>query len=105
MSCKPLIRRSLADQDVLDAVDYYRQDSDEAVALKFVDALEKAFRHISCHPATGSPRYAVELDLPDLRCWPMKHYPYLIFYIEKEEHIDAWRILHGQRNTPAWLSE
>jgi len=35
----------------------------------------------------------------------MKHYPYLIFYIEKEDHIDVWRILHGQRNIPARLGE
>lgn len=105
MGGKPLIRRRLADQDILDAVDYYRQESGEAIALGFVDALEKAFRHISRHPATGSPRYAVELDLPDLRCWPMKRYPYLIFYIEEEDHIDVWRVLHGQRDIPAWLRE
>lgn len=33
------------------------------------------------YPASGSPRYAVELGLPDLRCWRIKHYPYLVFYV------------------------
>ena len=55
--------------------------------------------------ATGSPRYAHELDLPGLRSWPLKRYPYLIFYVEREDHIDVWRVLHGERDIPAWLHE
>ena len=56
------------------------------------------------HPASGSPRYAHELDLPDLRFWPLKRYPCLVFYVERRDHIDVWRVLHGQRDIPAWLS-
>ncbi len=46
-----------------------------------------------------------ELDLPGLRCWPVKRYPYLVFYVERDDHIDVWRVLHGQRDIPAWLRE
>ncbi|MHB9101896.1 MAG: type II toxin-antitoxin system RelE/ParE family toxin [Sulfuricella sp.] len=65
--------------------------------------LEQAYKHITRHPATGSTRYAHELDLPGLRSWPLKRYPYLIFYVEQSDHIDIWRVLHGQRDIPSWL--
>jgi toxin ParE1/3/4 len=71
--------------------------------LGFIDALEQAYAHSARHPATGSPRYAHELNIPGLRFWSLKRYPYLVFFVERDDHIDVWRVLHGQRNTPAWL--
>lgn len=102
---KPVVPRAQADRDINDAVAYYLNEDSEQAALGFVDALEKAFAHISRHPATGSPRYAHELSLPDLRFWPMSRYPYLIFYVEGTDHIDVWRVLHGQRDIPAWMRD
>ncbi len=49
--------------------------------------------------------YAHELDLPDLRVWPLTCYPCLVFYVERPEHIDVWRILHGKRDIPASMHE
>jgi toxin ParE1/3/4 len=60
---------------------------------------------MSRHPATGSLRYAHELDLPELRFWPLKRFPYLVFYVDHANHVDVWRILHGERDIPAWLNE
>jgi len=100
---KRVIPRTQADRDIQEAVDYYLNERAERTALAFVDAIEQAFRYIGRHPATGSPRYAQELDLPGLRCWPVKRYPYLVFYVERDDHIDVWRVLHGQREIPAWL--
>ena len=76
-----------------------------SVALDFIDALEQAYTHISRHPGTGSPRHGHELDLPGLRSWTLSRYPYLIFYIERQDHIDVWRVLHGQRDIPAWMQD
>ena len=73
-------------------------------ALGFIEALEAAYARIGRYPAAGSPRYAHELDLPELRFWPLKNYPYLVFYVERGDHIDVWRVLHAQRDLPAWLS-
>jgi hypothetical protein len=44
-------------------------------------------------------------DLPGLRSWPLRRFPYLIFFIEREEHIDVWRMLHDQRDIPAWMQD
>jgi toxin ParE1/3/4 len=105
MKFKPIIPRIVAQQDVEDAVDYYLNEASEQVALGFIDALEQTYAHIARHPATGSTRYAHELVLPELRSWPLKRYPFLVFYVERPDRIDVWRILHGQRDIPSWLRE
>ena len=103
MSVKPVVPRERANLDVEEAVAYYLNEGSEQAALGFIDALEQAYAHLSRHPATGSPRYAHELNLPGLRVWPLKRYSYLIFYLEHDDHIAVWRVLHGQRDIPAWL--
>ncbi|MEX0697161.1 MAG: type II toxin-antitoxin system RelE/ParE family toxin [Dongiaceae bacterium] len=105
MRPKRIIPRERTKQDIDEAVDYYLSETGENAALGFIDALEQAFRHIARHPATGSSRYAHELDLPGLRYWPLKRYPYLVFFVEHDDHIDVWRILHGARDIPAWMRE
>ncbi len=105
MKAKPVIAREQANRDVDDAVAYYLNQATEAVALGFIDALEQACTHIARHPATGSPRYAHELSLPGLRTWPLTRYPHLVFYVDHPDHIDVWRVLHGQQDIPAWMQE
>jgi toxin ParE1/3/4 len=76
-----------------------------AAALGFIDALERAYAHIGRHPAVGSPRYAHDLDVPGLRFWALRRYPYLVFYVERSDHVDIWRVLHSQRDIPAWMQD
>ena len=94
MSGKPVVLRKRA-----------RRDIDEAVGLAFIDALEDACRGIGEHPATGSPHYAHELDIPGLRFQRAGKFPYLVFYVETETEIEIWRVLHGARDIPEWMQE
>ncbi|CAN7299947.1 type II toxin-antitoxin system RelE/ParE family toxin [Variovorax sp. LjRoot84] len=103
MKLRRVVPREQANRDVEDAISHYLAEDAEHAALGFVDALEQAYAHIGRHPSTGSPRYAHELNLPGLRSWPLTRYPYLVFYIEHADHIDVWRVLHGQRDIPAWM--
>jgi toxin ParE1/3/4 len=103
LKSKPIVPRELANRDVDEAIGHYLSEGAKQAALGFIDALERAYLHIGRHPATGSPRYAHELDLPGLRFWPLTRYPHLVFYIERSDHIDVWRVLHGERDIPAWL--
>ncbi len=105
MKRKSVVPREQANRDVDGAVACYLGEAGEAVALGFINALEKAYGHIARHPATGFPRYAHELNLPWLRAWPLTRYPYIVFYVERLDHIDVWRVLHGQRDIPAWIQE
>lgn len=103
MKRKQVVPRQQALLDVDEALAYDLDEGAEAAALGFIDALQRAYQHLGRHPATGSPRYAHELDLPGLRVWPLSKYPHLVFYMEQPDHIDVWRVLHGQRDIPAWM--
>ena len=105
MKAKSVVPRKLANRDVDQVIAYYLREAGEQVAMGFVDALERAYRHITRHAATGSARYAHELNLPGLRSWPLTAYPYLVFYVDRADHVDVWRVLHGQRDIPAWMME
>jgi toxin ParE1/3/4 len=103
---RTVIPRERADRDVDEAiVDFYLSVNALEAAPGFIDALEQAYGHIGHHPDTGSSRYASELNLPGLRIWPLKKYPHLVFYLERSDHIDVWRVLHGQRDIPASMRE
>lgn len=102
---KPVILRPLAGRDIAKALKHYRREGGAVLANAWVDAIEQGLMHVGMHPATGSTRYAAVLQLAGLKFWPLRKFPYLIFYIEREESVDVWRVLHGQRDIPAWLSE
>jgi len=104
-TAKPILRRAQAEQDITEAVTYYLEQDAPIAAERFIAALETAIKHIGRNPDFGSPRYASELGLNDLRFWKIKAYPYLIFYVELKDQIDIWRILHGQRDIPSWLQD
>lgn len=105
MKVKPVVARELANRDIEEAIAYYLGEAAEQAAFGFIDAVERAYAHIGRHPATGSPRYAHELNLPGLRCLPLTKYPHLVFYVERPDHIDVWRVLHAQRDIPVWMRE
>ena len=101
---KAVVQRPQADRDVEAAIDFYLLEAGGRAALGFVDALEHAFDLIGRQPGAGSSRYAHELDLPGLKCWPLRGYPYIVFYMERERDVDVWRGLHAASDIPAWMS-
>ncbi|MBY0324937.1 MAG: type II toxin-antitoxin system RelE/ParE family toxin [Reyranella sp.] len=105
MSKKPARPREAARRDVEAAIDYYNSEADIDVAFGFIDALQTTYRSIADHPALGSPRYANELGLSGLRTRILRRYPYLVFYVERDDHIDIWRVLHAHRDIPVWMQE
>lgn len=92
-----------AQTDVFEAASHYASEGGVGLEERFLNALEAAITHIARHPATGSTRYAVELGLPGLRCWPLKRFPHLVFYAERDDALEVWRVLHQSRDLPAWL--
>lgn len=105
MKAKPVVPREQAHRDVEEALAHDLAEGAAPAALGFIDAPEKACSHIGRHPATGSPRFAHELNLPGLRCWPLTRYPPLVFYLDRPDHVDVWRVLQGQRDIPLWMQE
>jgi toxin ParE1/3/4 len=102
---KAIVLRELARRDTDEVIDHTLSLAQTKVALGFVAALEQACTLIGRQPAAGSPRYAHALNLPGLRSWPLTRYPYLVFCVEHDDFIDVWRVLHQERDLPAWMME
>jgi toxin ParE1/3/4 len=102
---KAIVLRSSGQLDVDEAIDFYRREAGQALAISFVDALERAYRLISEQPGAGSSRYAHALDLLGLRSWPLRDYPFVVFYFEQETHVEIWRVLHAARDIPASITD
>lgn len=105
MSAKPVVPRARAHHDAEEAIAHYLREAGARTALAFVAALEKTYAGIADRPGIGSPRYAHELDLPGLRHRRLARFPSLVFYIERDDHIDVWRVLDARRDVPEWLVE
>ena len=103
MKVRPVVARELANNGIDEIIAFYLGESAEQAAYGFIDAMEDAYAHIGRQPATGSPPYAHELNLPGLRFWPLTRYPHSVFYVERPDHIDVWRVLHRTRDIPQWM--
>jgi toxin ParE1/3/4 len=96
--------RAVAVNDIDTAAAYYRDEAGSQIALDFVDKLEVALDHLRQHPLVGSLRFAYELEIPQIRTWPLQKFPYLISYVPHDDRIDIWRVLHTRRDIPAHLT-
>lgn len=95
--------RKDADADFDAALDYYLAEADQAVAQRFIDAVEDAYRLLADNPAIGSMRLPSALGLEQTRTWAVHGFPYVIIYVEADGDLEIWRLLHGQRDLPALL--
>ena len=95
--------RAVSAADIDAAIDYYHNNASPEIAVDFINNLETAISHLTQYPLSGSLRFGYELEIPDLRSWSLAKFPYLIFYLPDEDHLDIWRILHTKRDIPAHL--
>lgn len=102
---KPVHWRPLAVRDVDDVAAWYAEQGGVKLELAFIESLQAATALMAAHPGIGSPRHATVLNISGLRSWPLKKFPQWIFYIEHETHLDVWRVLHSERDIPAWMEE
>ena len=75
------------------------------LAAEDIDAVQRAMTHVGRHPHSGSLRFSYDLDIPELRTWAVGRFPYLIFYVDSQRHIDVWRVLHTRRDLAAALAD
>ena len=101
---KPVELRLRAAEDVDVAIGHYQREGGASLAVRFIDAFERAVGHLAQHPSSGSLRLSYELHIPDLRVWPLATFPNLVFYVDHAEHVDVWRVLHAHLDLPTWLA-
>jgi Plasmid stabilization system protein len=92
-----------ADEDIDGAVSSYVDGGAREAALAFVDALENAKNLLGEHPSIGSPRFAVEADIPELRSLPLQRFPYVVLYTHDPDVVRVHRVLHTSRDIPVEL--
>lgn len=102
---KPPQWHPLARLDADEAANWYAEQGGLALELRFIQSLDTAIAQIAGQPGIGASRYAEVLKLRDLRFWSLKGFPCLIFYLERDTHVDIWRVLHAQRDIPAWMGD
>jgi len=96
---KPLRVLPRADADVDEAADYYAEQESMDLALRFLDAVERAYKFIAQNPQTGSPGQYDAPQLDGVRRWPVPGFDsYLVFYRLVGEWIEIVRVLHGARD-------
>ena len=100
---KRIERRARATQDLEDAFGYYIDFTEVSIAERFMAEVERAFRHISQHPGTGSARYSSLPNGDQLRFWTLNKFPYAVFYLERLDYIEIVRVLHQASDIPSHL--
>jgi toxin ParE1/3/4 len=100
-----VLQRALAAKDIDEAIASYLAEHADDAALALVDAIDDAFSLMGRHPGIGTPLYVHELDIPGLRSWSLPGLPYVIFYLEHEDQVDVWRVLHAQRDIPGLMEQ
>lgn len=99
-----MIPRRKAEDDIEDAEEFLSREAGIDTAVAFVNSVERAIFYISLHPEAGSPSYAERLDIPGLRVWKTKKFPYLIFYVHLGSHVEVWRVLHEKMDISQQMS-
>ncbi|WP_225032029.1 type II toxin-antitoxin system RelE/ParE family toxin [Paraburkholderia sp. XV] len=102
MKSKPVVPTRQAQQDLETEIDYYLFDeSSEAAALGFIAAVEEASQKPGKNP---------DLDLhvtPNSTCPDSGHghlsVPHLVFYVDRDDHVEIWRVINAVRVIPTWL--
>ncbi len=105
MKPKPVVLSDRASVEVAQIVRHYSSNASADIARSFAGAVQDAVQHLSLFPATGSTRWDLRLDWPELRSWPVGGFPYLLLYVEGDDTIDIYRVLHTARDIPESLRE
>jgi toxin ParE1/3/4 len=100
---KRALQRTLAQQDITQAFDYYLGAAGPATAVDFVNEIDVCVQRIERFPEAGSPRYADLLNIEGLRFAVVTRFPYLVFYFERPDYVDIVRVLHQHQDIPGIL--
>lgn len=101
---KRLTMQRHAMRDLADARAYYRREAPHVVS-DFARAVDAELLHLRRNPATGSPRYGLQIGFTGLRSWTVKKFPYVIFYVQQDDCLVVIRVLHQSADIPTHLGQ
>ncbi|QQS40528.1 MAG: type II toxin-antitoxin system RelE/ParE family toxin [Acidobacteriota bacterium] len=72
--------------------------------LRFLNAIEESFLHISLHPHSAPSKDLGLGEIRRFRMFPVKGFKsYLVFYRIGGDSVEIVRVLHGARDRPRHL--
>jgi toxin ParE1/3/4 len=100
-----VVRERLAEIDLTEHVEYLARERPSA-ALRFIDAVERAFARLAAMPEPGPVRQCRNPRLLGIRMWPVPDFRnYLIFYRIAADEVQILRVLHAARDLESALEE
>jgi toxin ParE1/3/4 len=95
---KPVRLRPRAEQDLIAAADFYRQQGGAVLAQRVFEAALVSFEAIQRMPGIGSRRIGELCEVPGLRSWGVNGFPMQWFYFEADDHLDVVRLLGDRQD-------
>jgi toxin ParE1/3/4 len=93
-----IVIRPAADRDLDELAAFIAKD-DVGAALRFYDAVARAYEQLLDQPGIAASRDFDNPELRALRMWPVPRFPnHLIFYRPTDDGIEIVRVLHAARD-------
>ncbi len=100
-----ILRRPLADADLVAIFRYYAREAGLPVADCFFREAEATFARLAGTPGMGHRYEAEEPLYADLRYFPVSRFrKYVVFYRAAADGIEVIRVLHGARDVHSVLA-
>lgn len=97
-------KTALARADIEAAAAFYAVHALHVLPM-FLLALDQALKHLSQMPLSGSGRYGQTLNIPNLRHWAVKGFPYVLMYTVDAADVLIVRCLHAASDIPMNLQD
>jgi plasmid stabilization system protein ParE len=94
MTPRLFVRRAARD-DMAEAFRWYEARS-TGLGHEFLRAVRVTFAAI----ARGPDQYAIVVD--DIRKAPLRHFPYVIYYVVLSRGVSVIAVMHGRRHPRRW---
>jgi toxin ParE1/3/4 len=88
----------LFESDVLDAATWYDARHPE-LGREYVECVRQAVDLILTDPDRRAP------DVDGIRYWPVKRFPYIVFYDLTDREILMLGVLHTARDSRKWIAD
>jgi plasmid stabilization system protein ParE len=94
-------------QDQEEMIDFYATREGSDLAVRYFQALRRAFSLIVAKPHLGSARGFRAAELRGVRWFPLKSpfQKHLVFYLVTRETVEIIRVLHASRNIEEILED
>jgi toxin ParE1/3/4 len=99
----PIVFYEAAQKDIV-AIRTYYANIDVELAAQFSQNVFTTTERVQTFPDSGSQRYASPTNIVGLRYVILSNFPYILFYVYRNDQIEVVRCLHTHRDVMSALS-